>query len=92
MAPVECPPTKHDGYEAADYLLFVDRCAVGVIGAKKIGTTLTHDESLEDAANLPEPAVRVAKIIEKLESALAEFEAVASALRGDEAIEDDAEG
>lgn len=44
-----------------------------------------RDESLEDAANLPEPAVLVAEIIEELESALAEFSAVANALRGEEA-------
>jgi hypothetical protein len=36
--------------------------------------------------------VLVAEIVEELESALAEFEAVASALRGDEAVEGDAEG
>jgi len=32
------------GYDAADYLLFVDRNAVGVIEAKKEGTTLTGVE------------------------------------------------
>ncbi|MBD5654753.1 MAG: DEAD/DEAH box helicase family protein [Candidatus Eremiobacteraeota bacterium] len=32
------------GYDAADYLLFVDRDAVGVIEAKKEGTTLTGVE------------------------------------------------
>ena len=32
------------GYDAADYLLFVDRSAVGVIEAKKEGTTLTGVE------------------------------------------------
>jgi len=33
-----------DGHEAADYLLFIDRTAVGVIEAKKAGTTLTGVE------------------------------------------------
>jgi hypothetical protein len=33
-----------DGRESADYLLFVDRQAVGVIEAKKAGTTLTGVE------------------------------------------------
>ncbi|TAN30916.1 SAM-dependent DNA methyltransferase, partial [bacterium] len=39
-----------------------------------------RDESLEDAANLPEPAVIAAEIVEDLEAALAEFSEVAAAL------------
>jgi type I restriction enzyme M protein len=40
-----------------------------------------RDESLEDAANLPEPRVLAAEIAEDLEAALAEFSEVAASLR-----------
>ena len=40
-----------------------------------------RDESLEDAANLPEPSVIAAEIVEDLEAALAEFTDVATSLR-----------
>ncbi len=40
-----------------------------------------RDESLEDAANLPEPHVLAAEIVEDLEAALAEFTEVAASLR-----------
>jgi type I restriction enzyme M protein len=40
-----------------------------------------RDESLEDAANLPEPHVLAAEIVEELEAALAEFSEVAASLR-----------
>ncbi len=40
-----------------------------------------RDESLEDAANLPEPSVIAAEIVEDLEAALAEFSEVTAALR-----------
>jgi type I restriction enzyme M protein len=40
-----------------------------------------RDESLEDAANLPEPHVLAAEIVEDLEAALAEFSEVAASLR-----------
>jgi len=39
-----------------------------------------RDESLEDAANLPDPAVLAAEIVEDLEAALAEFNEVAASL------------
>jgi type I restriction enzyme M protein len=39
-----------------------------------------RDDSLGDWANLPEPAILVAEIIEELESALTEFGAVAATL------------
>jgi len=39
-----------------------------------------RDESLEDAANLPEPHVLATEIVEDLEAALAEFAAVATSL------------
>jgi type I restriction enzyme M protein len=42
-----------------------------------------RDDSLEDIANLPEPAVLAAEIIEELQSALAEFSAVASGLQAE---------
>jgi type I site-specific restriction endonuclease len=70
----------------ADYTLFVDRKAVGVIEAKPEGTTLNldifwiKDESLEDAENLPEPAVLAAEIIENLEAALDQFRGVVEGL------------
>jgi len=40
-----------------------------------------RDESLEDAANLPEPHVLAAEIVEDLEAALAEFSEIAASLR-----------
>lgn len=40
------------------------------------------DESLEDADNLPDPAVIAAEIAEDLEAALAEFAEIASSLAG----------
>jgi type I restriction enzyme M protein len=40
-----------------------------------------RDESLEDAANLPEPHVLAAEIVEDLEAALAQFSEVAASLR-----------
>ena len=42
--------------------------------------TWLRDESLEDLDNLPEPAVIAREIVEDLQAALAEFEAVAAAL------------
>lgn len=39
-----------------------------------------RDESLEDAANLPDPAILAAEIVEDLEAALAEFSEVAASL------------
>ncbi|MBC5809275.1 MAG: methyltransferase [Candidatus Eremiobacteraeota bacterium] len=39
-----------------------------------------RDESLEDAANLPEPHILAAEIVEDLEAALAEFSNVAASL------------
>jgi len=40
-----------------------------------------RDESLEDAANLPEPFILAAEIVEDLEAALAEFAEVAASLK-----------
>jgi len=40
-----------------------------------------RDESLEDAANLPEPYILAAEIVEDLEAALAEFAEVAASLK-----------
>lgn len=40
-----------------------------------------RDESLEDAASLPEPHILAAEIVEDLEAALAEFSEVATSLR-----------
>jgi type I restriction enzyme M protein len=44
--------------------------------------TWLRDESLEDADNLPAPEVIAREIVEDLTAALAEFEAVATALEG----------
>ena len=44
-----------------------------------------RDESLEDAANLPEPDVIAAEIIEDLRAALEEFEAIQLDLSAEEA-------
>jgi type I restriction enzyme M protein len=56
--------------------------------AKRDGLNLdiwanVKDETLADAENLPEPEVIAEEIVEHLSSALAQFEAVASELRGD---------
>ena len=44
-----------------------------------------RDESLEDTDNLPPPEVIAQEIVEDLEAALAEFEAVAAALEASSA-------
>jgi len=44
--------------------------------------TWLRDQSLEDLDNLPAPEVIAREIVEDLTAALAEFEAVASALEG----------
>ena len=41
------------------------------------------DESLEDSANLPDPDIIAAEIVEDLEAALSQFAAIASDLRRD---------
>ncbi len=46
-----------------------------------------RDESLEDADNLPEPAVIAAEIAEDLEAALAQFAEIATTLG--RSVEDD---
>ena len=46
------------------------------------------DESLEDLDNLPDPATLAAEIVEDLESALAEFSALAESLAGSNSDED----
>lgn len=56
------------------------------------GLSLSHsfwlrDESLEDADNLPEPAVIAAEIAEDLEAALAQFAEIATTLG--RSVEDD---
>jgi type I restriction enzyme M protein len=42
--------------------------------------TWLRDESLEDIENLPPPEVIAQEIVEDLQAALAEFEAIASSL------------
>ncbi len=41
-----------------------------------------RDESLEDSANLPDPDVLAAEIIEDLEAALEQFRGIAESLEG----------
>ena len=43
-----------------------------------------RDESLEDSANLPEPDILAAEIVEDLKSALTQFEGIEEELSGDE--------
>ncbi|MBC5827933.1 MAG: N-6 DNA methylase, partial [Candidatus Eremiobacteraeota bacterium] len=43
-----------------------------------------RDESLEDAAKLPDPAVIAAEIVEDLEAALAQFTEIATSLKGNQ--------
>ena len=45
------------------------------------------DESLEDSANLPDPDVIAAEIVEDLEAALQQFAAIADDLRGAPALD-----
>ncbi|MHB1550183.1 MAG: class I SAM-dependent DNA methyltransferase [Vulcanimicrobiaceae bacterium] len=54
-----------------------------IIARDKVSLDLfwLRDESLEDTANLPEPHVLAAEIVEDLEAALAEFTEVAASLR-----------
>jgi len=42
---------------------------------------LSQDESLEDSANLPEPDVIAAEIVEDLQAALSQFAEIASDLK-----------
>ena len=53
-----------------------------LLARDKVNLDLTwlRDESLEDAANLPAPDIIAREIVEDLTAALAEFEAVATAL------------
>jgi len=106
-------PLEND--QEADYLLFVDRKAAGIVEAKPVGTTLAgvaeqsenrhqrekterfhafsydelverdkvsldifwlRDDNLEDPANLPEPHVLAAEIVENRESALDQFRGI----------------
>ena len=45
---------------------------------------LAEDESLEDSANLPDPDVLAAEIVEDLRSALTQFEGIAEELGEEE--------
>jgi len=71
----------------ADYVLFVDRIAVGVIEAKperdKVNLDISwlRDESLEDSDNLPDPDVIAQEIAGNLEDALEQFSGIVSSLK-----------
>lgn len=56
------------------------RLGVAVRDKANLDITWLRDESLEDLGNLPAPEVIAREIVEDLTAALAEFEAVASAL------------
>ncbi|MCL2463679.1 MAG: N-6 DNA methylase, partial [Micrococcales bacterium] len=61
-----------------------------LVGRDKANLDITwlRDESLEDLDNLPEPAVIARQIVEDLAAALAEFEAVATALESSAGVSD----
>ncbi|WP_437763055.1 hypothetical protein WMF27_42945 [Sorangium sp. So ce281] len=75
------------GHGFADYLLYVDGEAVGVIEAKEVGTTLTGVEGQTEKYSaglpdlLPAPDVIAGEIVEDLRSALEQFETVEADLR-----------
>ncbi len=60
------------GFGEADYLLYVDGQAVGVVEAKKEGSTL---------ANLPDPYLIAAEIAADLQAALDQFSLIAADLK-----------
>ena len=72
-------PLKTD---SADYMLFVDRKAAGVIEAKRIGMTLGGVDWQSDKYtiglpdNLPDPKVIAQDIAENLEAALEQFNSI----------------
>ena len=80
------------GFGFADYLLYIDGKAAGVIEAKKEGATLTGVEaqsaryaqglpaSLADSDNLPPPDVIAQEIVDDLEAALEQFRLIAGDL------------
>ena len=73
--------------DEVDYLLFVDGKAIGTVEelAKRDKLNLDifwlKDESLEDSANLPDPDVIAAEIVEDLQVALAQFDEIANDLK-----------
>ena len=77
------------GHGTAEYLLYVDGKACGVIEAKKQGSSLDsswlRNESLADSGNLPPPNVTAQEIVDDLEAALERFRLIAANLAGDRA-------
>jgi type I site-specific restriction endonuclease len=63
-----------------DYLLLVDRKALGVVEAKKARCWL-KDDALEESANLPAPEVIAQEITDDLEAALEQFATIAEDLK-----------
>lgn len=59
----------------ADYLVYLDGKAAGVIEAKPEG-----HKSLEESEDLPEPEVLAQEIVEDLQAALEQYSAVAAKL------------
>lgn len=70
------------GHGFADYLLYIDGKAAGVIEAKKVSLDIfwLRDESLEDSDNLPAPDVLALEIVEDLEAALEQFREIVADL------------
>ncbi|WP_052133128.1 hypothetical protein [Kocuria rosea] len=65
---------ESERFKAYDYVELVTR------DKANLDLTWLRDESLEDLENLPSPDVLAREIVEDLTAALAEFEAVATAL------------
>ena len=59
--------------------LRVGRCTVG--DTKLLDIFWLKDEGLEDSANLPDPDIIAAEIVEDLEAALEQFSAIAQDLK-----------
>ena len=67
------PGHRNSGFTIYDELLKRDKLNLDIFWLK--------DESLEDSANLPNPAIIAQEIVEDLQAALAQFADIASDLR-----------
>jgi hypothetical protein len=75
------------GFGFADFLLYVDRKAIGAVEAiakrDKLSLDLfwIKDKSLTDTDSLPEPSVLATEIVDELEAALAQLTKIAARLK-----------
>lgn len=73
------------GFGFADYLLYVDRQAIGAIEAKATGTLSGVEAQSAKSAGLPEslpaPDILATEIADDLEAALEQFQKIAARLR-----------